>query len=209
MLDRLLGRLDAGDKIIFWFFWVPFVVMLISGKIGRHFYPTPHPPYSSGLLLGSIVVLVVAGRLVWKVLCIERFSTLKNIVVGMQGLVLLPFILIVPGALIEMGVKALLRLLNLHPDTAAAVSGIPSGLCLMIGLFLGGCFFGLRFRRLIFIWGIAIAVLIYAITDTFPSILQGFFLAGMLGSFMLGCYLGNRYLLDKDGGKAPVENAVA
>ena len=185
-LERIIRSSDKRDKTVFWLFWLIFVFQ-IPFKIAEKYAGDVinlRFPLDWALILGPILLGIIG----WKILKWERISSLKNGVVGVQGLILFVFFSFVI-AMSSLMVLDLIFDLNRIPRSLGM---IPFGLFIVSGFFLGGCWLGFRIRKmiaLIIVWSLIVVGLLYRGGLGEPGFYGFILIPGLLGT-----YLGTRHL---------------
>lgn len=205
MLDRVLNRLDGSGRGVFWWFWL-FLVMTYTTDITDRY--DIEDPRHHAIFWGGIIFGILSGIIIWKILGKEKLSAVKSVVIALQGLAVI-FILSFFLGLLPF---VILLALDFEPPKAAAIP--VSVLCYLTGLFLGGCYVGLKIKRLILFWisfiaGLTCLVMIGGASVDFWAMAYTM----LLTPAFIGSYLGYRHSSKKaddgaDGG-AVADNTAA
>jgi hypothetical protein len=198
-----MSWLDECDGTVFYGFWF-FFVLGIPFDFAKKYDAMADPRYVGLALVGC----ALAGIIIWRILKKERFSPIRNVVVALQGLIFFPslfFILTMVPFLLLMLPSTLLGFSSAERYMEALFSvGLTLGP--LIGLFLGGCFVGLRIRRLVPFWGVlAAGWFCFLLTKHMggtnvlaedPGISGGMGMVVALAASIFGSHLGRRYAME-------------
>ena len=227
MLDKLMRFLDAddrADRAVYVFSWVVLTIYCALGIASSRTMQSL-PDWRESAALGGAVLCIVVGIVVWKILRMERLSRVKNAVIALQGLLLFPWLSAILGMFLGSFIILLLHLLFRWDPLVSTGLVIAVNLSLLAGCFFGGCFAGLKIKRLVLFWSLPTIAwlyfmatrgsgsLMYYAIEAYAEIAMNFVRAGMLGLAIYGSYLGRRYSSGKaddgiDSG-ADGENAIA
>lgn len=187
-LRKIIGFSDKQDRIVFWLFWVLFS---LSGPvwIAENFFAAGvddlRYPFHWAFLVGPIFV----GIPVWKLLKCDRISAIRNVVLGVQGLILFASISFVCW----LGSMGLFGLISDFDRRFSFLAIIPFVVFILPGLFFGGCWLGFKIRSmltLIIIWSIIIVGLLFRANFG----IFGLRIVVALAPALIGAYLGGSHL---------------
>ncbi len=191
-----MSWLDKNEGGVFGGFWIVFVVGS-SLRIAEKHFPIDDPQISGPQIeqLVLFVGCILAGIIIWKILKRERLTPIRNIIVALQGLVLFPFILLFLIMVPLLLIMAAAHLIggSFLGALMEALSCITFPLVILAGLFVSGCFVGLRIRRLAPFWCVLAAVGIYFLGANYPGTATAAVIITAFALAVFGSHLGRRY----------------
>jgi hypothetical protein len=180
----------SDERLIFWISWVFLITQYPQKVIEKHIGDSSISPSFWGY--GYILLMLMLGLSLWKLFHKERFISIKNVVVGLQGFFL--FHLFLFTAWLSLFLLLATFFGNILPQWISSTLGL---ITFYAATFLGGCWIGYKNERLFFLWCIVgVAMLYYGITwrtASFKAFDIFFILASILIS-IAGGYFGTNLL---------------
>ena len=199
----MAGRLfhffaDSEDKHVFWLFWV-LVGWPLAVYLGKRYLGKPDA-VSDPFMLAIIAAPFLVGVPLWLFLKMDALSFARNLVVGVQGLVLLMFLSLMIPVLVYGG---LFYHFDRHvPDSLDWILFVALGLFLIPGFFLAGCWLGFKVDKpmlLIVFWGVVVLVLFgFGMIRWTLTAKCAWKLAAILIPLLIGTYAGSTRLSRKE-----------
>lgn len=152
----------SKDKHVFWLFWIFVVWAKALSLVRTHLDDTRlgSGPYEAALVL---VVPYLVGLAVWKVLQMGALSSVRNLVIGVQGLVLIAYASFIAPAFVSIAFYFIVGEQAAHDFVW--IAPVIFVLFIVPGFFLAGCWLGFKVDKPVLLgvlWSVAVAVVVWA-----------------------------------------------